>query len=364
MPKSSRPYLIGALLLSLAIVAVTGAFKFASFATAGNSQFCAEMPDALGLYVGNPVTQMGYEVGRVEEIEPRGGHVEITFSLAEERSFPADVRAVTRSKSLLADRSLELVGNYSTGETLQPGSCIPVDHSHTPKSISEIAGSAADFIDELAPNDGNQSVQKTVDELAKSLRGEGENARQMMNYASGAAADPDKLVADIGSAIQSMAPLTEDALQNWNSIKSIVEQMPEIVAAGPDLWPGVIAVCEGIVWLVATLDDIQKNYGTDIWSYLHGRGTESVKLGATQSKDLAKLISSIPAVTPFLVQQSSLQGGLTMVYDPPTVELDAANAAFLCPLIDSARPGICSVDQSGSGITTIGLLDVVLIGRS
>ncbi len=93
-----------------------------------------------------------------------------------------------------------------------------------------------------------------------------------------------------------MAPLTDEALRRWSSIRSIVEQMPAVVAAGIDLWPGVIEVCEGIGWLVATLHDIQQNYGADIWPFVHGPATDALKLAATRSNDMAGLISTIPSV--------------------------------------------------------------------
>ena len=32
--------------------------------------YCAIMSDAVGLYVGNPVTQMGYQIGQVKTITP------------------------------------------------------------------------------------------------------------------------------------------------------------------------------------------------------------------------------------------------------------------------------------------------------
>ncbi|QYB06116.1 MCE family protein [Rhodococcus sp. USK10] len=307
---------------------------------ADRSAFCALMPDAIGLYAGNPVTQMGYEVGRVEAIEPQGDHVQVTFSLASGRSYPFDVRAVTRSKSLLADRSLELVGNYTTGPELAPQQCIPLEHSHTPKSISEIAGSAADFIDAIAPDDGEENVRKTVLGLDEALRGQGENAADMMRHAAEAAADPDKLVADIGSSIANMAPLTDEALRRWSSIRSIVEQMPAVVAAGIDLWPGVIEVCEGIGWLVATLHDIQQNYGADIWPFVHGPATDALRLAATRSNDIASLISTIPSVAPFLAQQTTRDGALTIAYQQPTVALTTAGTEVpMDRLLDLVRTG-------------------------
>lgn len=192
----------------------------------GGSGFCADMPDAVGLYVGNPVTQMGFQIGRVEEILPKGDHVKVTFALDPGREYPADVKAVTRSKSLLADRSLELVGNYQDGARLASGQCIPKSRSYTPKSISEIAGSAADFIDAMSPNDGKQSFEEAVDGFDAAMHGNGELARQMMQHASEALSHPNQLVADIGSIITNTAPLTDEALQKWSTLQSILDQMP------------------------------------------------------------------------------------------------------------------------------------------
>ena len=46
-----------------------------------SAQFCAIMSDSVGLYVGNPVTQMGYKIGTVDSITPRDTSVEVHFSL-------------------------------------------------------------------------------------------------------------------------------------------------------------------------------------------------------------------------------------------------------------------------------------------
>lgn len=78
--------------------------------------YCAIMPDSVGLYVGNPVTQMGFQIGEVTSIVPSPTSVRVDF-LVGDRSLPSDVKAVIRSTSILADRSLELVGNYGAAPT-------------------------------------------------------------------------------------------------------------------------------------------------------------------------------------------------------------------------------------------------------
>lgn len=359
--KVNTKYLIGTgAVVSLALIGAVGFTVVEPSGPQSQSGFCAQMPDAVGLYPGNPITQMGLQVGRVDRIRPAGEHVEVTFSLDGGRRFPADVRAVMRSKSILADRSVELVGNYRSGPELTAGQCIPEDHSFTPKSISEIAGSAADFIDALSPNNSKESFEKAVAGFEQALRGQGENARAMMLHASAAAASPDRLTADIGAIIQNMAPLTDEALQRWPAIRSILDQMPEVVGAGIDLWPGVVDVCVGVGWLVNLLHDIQTNYGGDLWPLLQGPVADVIHLAASRSKDIASLLDSIPPVASMLRQQAANDGGMSIDYRPPTVQLDSPAAPELCAAANQAAPGSCSADQGHVQVPIVGLLDMVL----
>lgn len=98
--------------------------------------YCALMPDTIGLYVGNPVTQMGYPIGTVTSIKPEATHVRVDFSVTENRQLPGDVKALIRSPSILADRSLELVGNYAGGPELDSKNCIPTDARTTTGDVA------------------------------------------------------------------------------------------------------------------------------------------------------------------------------------------------------------------------------------
>ncbi|MFG3621295.1 MlaD family protein [Nocardia abscessus] len=300
----------------------------------GGSGFCAEMPDAVGLYTGNPVTQMGVKVGKVTSIVPKADHVEVTFSLDDGRRYPADVKAVTRSKSLLADRSVELVGNYKSGSQLASGKCIALGNSFTPKSISQITGSAADFIEAIAPEDGGQGLRRALAGMETALHGNGNDAQAMMRHAAAAMDSPDQLISDIGAAIMNMAPLSEEALQRWSAIRSILDQAPAVVnAVTYDLLPGVIELCEGVGYTGKTLYDVQRRYGDQIWPFMHGSVTDVIHLAATRSKDIAGLLSVIPSVTAVIRQQTRDANGMTVTYQQPIVET-GAGAVPTMPLLD------------------------------
>ncbi|OUC77675.1 MlaD family protein [Gordonia lacunae] len=293
----------------------------------GGDGFCVDVIDTIGLYEGNPVTQMGIRVGTIGRIESRGSHVRITFALDPGRSYPADVKAVTRSKSLLADRSLELVGNYAGGPVLVEGRCIGVENSFTPKSISEVAASASDFLKSLSDN-GGDDLETALDGADRAFARTGPQASKMFENAARAAQNPDAFVADIGSSIRDMAPLTDDAVQNWDQIMSIMNQMPSVTQLGTTLFYDVARFCRGIGWTIALMYDIQRNYGEDIlWPLLHGPVEDIIAYGARRAPELGQLMAMTPSVAAAMRQQESSSGALSIPYVAPTIDVGGGTAA-------------------------------------
>lgn len=323
-------------------------------------RYCAEMPDATGLYVGNPVTQMGYKVGSVAAVESGGDHVRVSFDLDPGRVYPSNVKAVTRSRSLLADRSLELVGNYSDGGTLEEGVCIPLENSFTPLTISEIAASTSDFVDQLAPPGQEKTIENALGGLAAALDGVGPDSRELVRNASAASADSDRLVSDFGTIISDMAPLSDQALRDWDKIESILVQMPGVLSAGTDLWNYSAPLTEGVGWLVATLFDIQRNYGSDIWPAVHGPLTEAIRLAATRSPDIDTLVSTIPSIAQVMRQQASAGDGFAVAYRPPMVEVDGIDPV-LCGAINIVSTNACTTNEGGAQVRSDALLDAIML---
>lgn len=300
-----------------------------------SERYCADMVDAIGLYVGNPVTQMGFQVGTVTDITPMGPYARVLFDIDGDRTLPASVKAVTRSKSLLADRSLELVGNYTDGPTLRPDVCVDTANTYTPKTISEIAGSSADFLESLTSS-GAMNVQNSIDGLDRAMTGTQEAANSMMTQAAAAAASPEQLTADIGASIMNMAPLTDDALRNWGQIRSILDQMPEVSSEATDLFAQVAKFDRGVGWLVGTLYDIQRNYGADIWPTVHGPVTDLIRAAAARTPDIQSLYETMPAVSTTLNRQMQVTGGLSAPFTSPKINLDPQTCRTLAPLCEDA----------------------------
>ncbi|WP_035734883.1 MlaD family protein [Gordonia polyisoprenivorans] len=335
----TRGRMIRRTLLLVVVIAVAGALTGAVVNhddTASTVDgYCVDLPDAIGLYSGNPVTQMGVRVGQVTSITPQGDGVRLTFEVDTNRRFPADSQAVTRSKSLLADRSLELVGNYSAGPTLVPGKCIPRDRSFTPKSISDIAGSTADFVKGLSAP-GDSSVAGTLSGLDVALAGTGQTAADMYRKAAAAAQDPDQFTADIGASIMNMAPLNQAALDHWAAISRVLDTMPAALPEVTDLGPIINTFAHGVWWLVATLYDIDHRYGNVLGPMLDVTAPDIIRLLAARAPDLQTLYRTIPTIAQFMNEQ---QGGnaVRMAVPQPVVTLSAQQCrALALPCTGSA----------------------------
>jgi len=336
------------------VALVAGMVAYVRAATDENASRCAYFTDSIGLYTGNPVTQMGYRIGTVTRIEPQGHRVRVDFELDVDRAIPRDVKAVIRSKSVLADRSLELVGNYEAGPELIAGECIAIHRTSTPKSLSEITGSAADFLKALSPDD-TESIDVVVAELDKALKGQGDNINQLLTHASGAMTDPDQMVADVGSIITSMAPLSTTTLQNWSTLKDVLAVMPkDLEVAATGLWDGVATFIDGLGPLIAVLYDAQRNYGHDINAGLD-YASIGLRIAAGRSDDLKRLLGGLPAIAN-LVRADPGQFRIAH----PWIEVKTPSASALCKSLNAVRPTSCAGAGNRARISDLGVLDAVL----
>ena len=75
----------------------------------------AQFDSASGLYEDNVVAVLGMPVGKVTKITPKGGYVEVEFTVDRDVKIPAAAQAVTVSTSILTDRQIELTPPYRGG---------------------------------------------------------------------------------------------------------------------------------------------------------------------------------------------------------------------------------------------------------
>ncbi|QZT58613.1 MlaD family protein [Mycolicibacterium austroafricanum] len=328
--------------------------------------YCAMMPDSIGLYVGSPVTQMGYRLGEVTSVAPGNGSVRVDFSLSEDRPLPDDVKAVIRSPSILADRSLELVGNYTGGPQLEAGGCVPLDRSMSPKSLSEVIGSADTFIDAINP-EGSTNIADTVRGLDQLTHDNGSAAGQLVTRASALLDSPDQSISDIGSIIGNLAELT-------TALKDMRDPLKQVMLDARETTDDVAVALDGTARLASTTE-----IGT-LGPLIEAVAVIETRLGDETQLTLDTMSATLRKVSPHANAFAALFDPVpwwinnaanhynnrhfnvfNIAYRPPMFRVRSHNGLALCGLMNSSVPGSCADVNGVPYAVDVALLQYVLM---
>ena len=223
-PSGGRHLLVACAVVTAATScasSATSATSATSAAAATSTHHCAVLPDSVGLYVGNPVTQMGYKIGTIDDIKPGPQSVRVDFTLNQKRTLPGDVKAVVRSTSILADRALELVGNYDGGATLSSAECVPLERASTPKSLSEIIGSANTFLEGINPQTSS-NIGDVIKQLDQAAQHNGAGINRILTTSSRMLDSPDAAISDMSSIVTNLGLVTDTLVQVRDPMKQIL----------------------------------------------------------------------------------------------------------------------------------------------
>ncbi len=350
-------------LLALAlIVAVTSTMSSCSLQRqTADDVHCAIMADGIGLYTGNPVTQMGFRIGTVAAVEADDRVVRVSFTLTEPRRIPADIKAITRSMSILADRSLELVGNYSGGPELASGQCIPLERTATPKSLSEMVGSIATFADTVSPDDST-NVAGTVRGLDRLLTGQGMRMHEFLARLSAVMNSPDRAISDTGSIVANLAQLTTELSTIRGTLKQV---LLDAEATTPDLvsaTDGVKRMAQTLPLMITLVADLERELGEQTQRVLD---TVSVPLrkASPHATALSDLLNPIPGWITTVSDRFNEQG-LQLKWRPPMFRIRTQDGLLLCGIMNSRVPGSCADIAGTPYAVDAALLQYALIEAS
>ncbi|EHB59149.1 virulence factor Mce family protein [Mycolicibacterium rhodesiae JS60] len=347
---------------SSAVVVLTVALCSASCATSTKAQaisYCAIMPDSVGLYVDNPVTHMGYPIGKVAAITPSTQSVRVDFTIDGGQLVPAEAKAVTRSTSILANRALELVGTYDdAGPHLAPGSCIPLSRSLTPKSLSEVIGSNTDFINAISPP-GSDNMGAVVNGVDQALRNQGPNANKLLTTTSSVVDSPDQAIGDLGSITTNLNQLTamlveiEPTLKGvfGDAVHSVARDLSETLLGGDEAFDGLIPVLDAA-------SAIEKELGPQIQQLLDALSVV-VRKATPRAPFYASLLNVTPRVLNGLVNLANSQD-FTLHYRPPLYRLRTPDGVLQCNLMNASMPGSCANVKGTPYAIDVALLQYVL----
>ncbi len=198
----------------------------------------AQFDSAAGLYVDNAVAVLGMPVGKVTDIRPKGGYVEVDFTVDRDVDVPADAHAVTVSNSILTDRQIELTPPYQGGATLQDHATIGLNRTRTPVEFARVL----DVLDKLSMSlagdgEGNGPIADVVDSTAAIADGNGQQIKDALGELSDAlrlSSDRGEVTRDqLTTIIRNVSSLAEAAAANDATLREFggaVHQLSQILA--------------------------------------------------------------------------------------------------------------------------------------
>lgn len=285
MRPTGRSLLVAGVVALVAVIAVASAGWTVLRDRMDALTVTAQFDSAAGLYVGNTVAVLGMPVGQVTEITPKGGYVEVEFTVDDDVQVPADVQAVTISNSILTDRQIELTPPYRGGPVLRSRDTIGLNRTRTPVEFARVLdvldklstslrgdgqgnGPVADVVNAgAAIADGNgQAMKDALGELSEALRLSADGGAVtrdqlttiMRNVSSlfEAAADNDATLREFGSSIRLLSQIVADENLGTGStgrkLNEVILRAGEVLEAHRDDIKQIVA--NGDTALTTTVD--------------------------------------------------------------------------------------------------------------
>lgn len=350
---------LGALIAAIAVFGSSGCGG--ETRDSAEPEYCAVLPDSVGLYVGNPITQMGYRIGTIARITPRSDSVKVDFTLSEPRVLPADVKAVVRSTSIVADRALELVGNYQTGPQLVGGQCIPLSRSQTPKSLSEVIGSVTTFLNGVSP-ENSTNVGDVVTRLDAALRGNGTGINRILGSSSRLLDNPDAAVSDLSSIVTNLKLLTDTLVDFREPLKEILIDAGSTTSDVVKAISGARGVADPLSELVNMLSDIEIHAGDELQLTID-TVSDATRILSPHAAGLASLLDPIPwwinGVANIVNNHK-----FSMSFRPPLYRIRSPDGVLACNLMNASMPGSCANVAGQPYAVDINLLQYVFLKAS
>ena len=341
---------------------IAGALYVASTPARSQARYCALMPDAIGLYVGNPVTRLGVPIGKVTAIRPENAAARVEFDIDDDQALTADAGAVTVSASLIASRQLALVDGAGKGPALHSGSCLT--KTKTPQSLSRSLSSLGDAATRLTTGGGPEQakqVEDSIKSLAAATDGTGPDINGVIGSLAALLDDPGPGIGDVGQTIDALSSLTRGMTSNWTPLKQLLLTTPDGLA---DVIVPTARTTEtlavALIPLGKMLRDLISHYGHNLWPILDTviPASRLVSAGVKNWGDLLGFLP--PLIDAFNVSFDQRTLGLKVVYTPPSTKMVARNPELTCANINRLAPGQCRVTDPGH--IEVDLISAILRG--
>ncbi|MGV9663969.1 MlaD family protein [Nocardia niigatensis] len=312
--------------------------------------YCADMPDAVGLFTGSAVTIMGVPVGEVTGIQLEGTATRVRFTVRADRKLPLDVGATTVSDTLVADRKLALIGAEPSGASWNPGQCIT--KTVTPKSLTETFDALAHLADQLDSSDDPAQRHALGDGMAaldNATGGSGDQINAIINQLGNALAAPDAAIGHLGQLLDAIGELAHRAHSGWGQVHDTVTGLPRTFTdINVIAFPPIIDLVDALSKLLPQINDVIIMLGSPALRSLNSVPNLSRLLTAGVGS-LAEIIGMVPAIaTGFSSAIDPASGRLNIGYAAPEIALAQPDTDQICVAVQAVTGQQCRKSENGA----------------
>lgn len=307
------------------------------------------LPDAAGLFVGNDVGVLGVPIGRVSALRPEGDSVVATLTITDPSiKIPAGVGAAIVSRSVAADRYVELTPVYDGGPTIRDGAVIPRDRTVTPVDFDQALGALRRLTQDLA---ADPRVAHNLGDLlnvsASTLAGHGGDINAAVRSMSGAMTDVSANRENIVGTIRSLETLTSVIATHESTVRAFIQNgsdAAQMLASERFALAGALTSLSHSIDAVSTFAHSHERALHDDITAL----TDVLRRTAQSRTDLNAALDTLPLAGQNLLRAVS-HGRLRAQQDPATLVPIGGFIQKACDLVPGKCVGL-SVPPSTSGI--------------
>jgi virulence factor Mce-like protein len=235
--------------LALALALAVAVPLLSSCVGHGGRTVTVQLRDAAGLFEGNDVGVLGVRVGEVEEVVPRGGHVDVRLRLDGDVQVPADASAVVVSRSVATDRYVELTPVYRSGPTMRDGAVVPMERTRTPVEFDELMATLESTTSALG-TDGGDALNRLLEASAANLDGNGAAVRDGMADLADVLGTIDGRLGDVEGTITGLDRLTTAVAEDDRVVRRFVQQVAAATEMLDDQHESVEATFDAVTAMV------------------------------------------------------------------------------------------------------------------
>jgi phospholipid/cholesterol/gamma-HCH transport system substrate-binding protein len=221
---------VRAIAAAVVVLLLAGFVALVRPAAADTVTVTAHFPRAVGLYEGSDVRILGVKVGRVQDVEPEGTSVKVTFSYDAKHKVPAGAKAAVVAPSVVSDRYVQLLPAYRGGPVLADGADIPLDRTATPVELDRIFSSLNDLNVALGPQGANKdgALTRLMRVGADNLDGQGAKIHDTLHDFSTAITTLAEGKDDLFGTVQSLQVFTTALAKSDQQVRAFNQDLAQV----------------------------------------------------------------------------------------------------------------------------------------